>query len=257
MENERRQRLFRVALWSLTRPRNLVLLILSLLLAPELPPLALIGILIFGTLVWHDVHDPELAETILPPQEDAAAPEVAVLAAYREQVGAAEATRRRIRAAVDGADRSLARVLAPIKAQVDQVTDRLLVLVQRAPRIEQFLARENRENIEESMAALEGEIAASSDEFAREQYAQARAAREEQLRNHDELSLCLARVRAQLANVLSSLDAAEGKVMALQAADLRHADLVGDTVTRSLQALSQEMTGFQESIDATIALRAR
>ena len=63
-------------------------------------------------------------------------------------------------------------------------------------------------------------------------------------------------MQAQIANVLSSLEAAEVKVIKLQAADLRHAGDVTDAVTRSLQELSLEMTGLQESVDATIAIRA-
>ena len=133
---------------------------------------------------------------------------------------------------------------------------RLGALAERATQIDRFLKRENREQLEKSLATLEEQASASDDEFARDQYLQARQAREEQLRDYEELSLCLARVQAQIANVLSSLEAAEVKVIKLQAADLRHAGDVTDAVTRSLQELSLEMTGLQESVDATIAIRA-
>ncbi|MDH7571723.1 MAG: hypothetical protein QHJ73_19255, partial [Armatimonadota bacterium] len=111
--------------------------------------------------------------------------------------------------------------------------------------------------LEAKLAELDALIAAGKDEYSREQYRQARAARESQLRVRQEMERCLQRVQAQMANVLSTLDAAEAQVMMLQAADLTHAGELGDSVTRSLQALGQEIASFQEGLDATMALRAR
>ncbi|MBI3944392.1 MAG: hypothetical protein HY321_00575 [Armatimonadetes bacterium] len=256
MESDHRLSRWRKLRRAATRGLHLGLLLLSLLMLAD-PPVRIVGVVglvLYFALVWHDALGAE-------PEGDEAGGEgeesLEASIGYRAELAAAAAARLRIDAAIGGADRALARILSPIRKQTDQVIERLRALVQRARRIDEFLARGNREEMCGSLAALEARIAATSDEFTRDQYLQAREARESQLRDYDELQVCAERVRAQITNVLTTLDAAEAKVIKLQAADLRHAGLVRDAVTGSLQALSQEMAGFQESIDATIALRAR
>jgi hypothetical protein len=235
------------------RPLHAGLFLLSLLMAldPLVRAVGLFGLVVYVILVCYDVWGPDGVRATPAEME----PE-RIAEPYAGQLREAEAARRRIHETATGAGHPLGRVMAPLKADADQVVARLGALAERATQIDRFLKRENREQLEKSLATLEEQASASDDEFARDQYLQARQAREEQLRDYEELSLCLARVQAQIANVLSSLEAAEVKVIKLQAADLRHAGDVTDAVTRSLQELSLEMTGLQESVDATIAIRA-
>jgi|GEM_PF-3096707 hypothetical protein len=253
MESKPRRNSLFLVVRSAFRPLHAGLLLLSLLMAldPPVRAVGLFGLAVYAILVCYDVWGSSRAWATAAEIE----PEQ-IAEPYAGQLREAEAARRRIHEAADGAGHSLARVMAPIKADADQVVARLRALAERATRIDRFLKRENREQLEKSLAALEEQASATDDLFARDQYLQARQAREEQLRDYEELSLCLARVQAQIANVLSSLEAAEAKVIKLQAADLRHAGAVTDAVTRSLQELSLEMTGLQESVDATIAIRA-
>lgn len=244
------QRIWRVA----TRGPRLGLLFLSLVFLADPNPrvrlVALFGISLYFGLLWYEALHPE-RET--PPEQG----EEPTLSLYSAELAAAEAARARIAAALSGPDRSLARLLSPIQQQADQVVQRLQALVQRLARIDAFLSRRNPEEIRNSLAALESQIAATRDEFTRQQYLQAHEVRKSELRDYDELQLCAQRARAQIINALTTLEAAEAKVIKLQTADLQNAGLVRDSVTSSLQALSQEMAGFQESLDATLALRAR
>lgn len=264
MESNQQRRVAQVLWRAAVRPMNLLLLLLStfLLLDPRARAYGALGLLLYVAAVyagtaWQAARAPRQERAAAAEgagQEDAAAP---LEPCYQQSVRVAEAARRRLRAAVESAGEARARVLTPIATQADQVVAHLEGLVTRAQQLRVFLGRGNREHWVQELAALDERIAACTDEFTREQYRQARRAREEQLRSFDDLALCLGRVEAQITNVLSSLEAAEAKVMRLQAADLHPPGPVADTVTRSLQELSLEMTGFQESIDATIAIRMR
>lgn len=246
--------------WSVAlRPAYLSILGLSLLLLadPAARLAGALGVLAYAAVVWRCARGGTGA-----PQDWGQEPGADTAARPRraddaDPVARAEAALARIEAATESAGRSLARVLSPVCDQAAQVVQRLESLVARARLLDRFLARQNREHLEREIAALDARIAACADEIAREHYLQARRTRGEQLRDYDELALCRGRVQAQITNVLSALEAAEARVMVLQAADLRHAGTVGDAVTRSLQELSQELSGLQESIDATIAIRMR
>lgn len=254
MENKSHSSLWQELLGAAIRPARLGLLLLALLLLtdPSALPLGLLGMLFYLALVVRALK-PSREGAGEPPAES----EPNLPAEYQSDITSGETTRQRIDAAIDGSDPALAHALAPIKRQVEEVTRLLHTLTARAQGIDAFLAREKREYIEKDLAGLEEAIAASSDSFTRAQYEQARRHREEQLHDHDELTLCRQRVHAQITNVLASLDGLEAKILKMQTTDLRDADLMSDTVACNLQSLSQEMAAFQESVDATMALRIR
>jgi chromosome segregation ATPase len=110
------------------------------------------------------------------------------------------------------------RVLQPVQAELDLLTDQAYALGQRMTTLENYrMVTQSESDLEQDLQQLEANIAEAEDELVKREYAESRRSLRDRLEKLKAVSTQLERVEAQLLSLSNDLDAAVTEIIRLQA----------------------------------------
>ncbi len=165
----------------------------------------------------------------------------------RQAVLAVLEARRGLERTFDEASETLASDLAPALAQVAELDTRAAKIAQRAEEIARYVGKKDFSALQREVGHLDRRIEQTNDPATRALYAQARAARGDELATLYELVRAKERIAATLLSIAASLDALAAKIVRLRGLDGAATDATGD-VRRDLAAMSEELSTFEETL---------
>jgi chromosome segregation ATPase len=207
-----------------------------------------LGLLAYGLMVFLSGRDPQVAAASQrAPRPRLSSP------AFRAQLAAIERTQEQIGRSVAEAEGPVAGLLARIDAQSADLVGQAYELCERGQVIEGYLARVNPREIQQRIAATDGQLAATADPYTRQQLQETRAALAEKQRNAAELTTYVGRIQAQLQNIHASLENVLAETVRLRTADALAADSATSQVAQRLADLKSDMDTFQRVLDTALA----
>ncbi len=207
-----------------------------------------LGLLAYGLMIALGGRDPALAAA----SQRAPRPRL-TSPTFRAQIGAIERTQQEIERSIAQASGPLARLLARISAQTQELLEQAYALGERGQVIEAYLVRIKVDSIQARIAATDRQIAATSDAYTRQQLQESRNALAEKQRNAAELTTYIGRIQAQLQNIHASLENVLAETVRLRTADALSADSATDQVAQRLGDLKRDMDTFQRVLDTAMA----
>jgi hypothetical protein len=168
------------------------------------------------------------------------------------------ALRRSVQAIFD-ARRNLAEVLrdtadevrdhlAVAIARVAELEGRAATLVTRGDTLARYLAGVDVAPVRAEIQQLEVRALNARDEDTRQQFTDARRAREEQLKTLEDIAEARDKIAAQLARIVATLDGLPAKVVRMKAMDAEAMDDLSGTVNEELNKMNDELKLFEETL---------
>ena len=121
-------------------------------------------------------------------------------------------------------------------------------MVERSDQLSRYLAGVDPDAVRAEADHLAAQARGSQDADARRHYEEARAAREEQLRNVGELGVARERLLANLAEIVATLEGVPAKLVKIRALDAQAADDVSGDVGRELEQMNIDLGAFEETM---------
>lgn len=143
---------------------------------------------------------------------------------------------------------SVARTLAELEQRAAR-------LVQRADQLAGFLGHTDREAVAEEVKRLAGRERSVRDAEARKQLAEARAAREDELRTLDELAASKERLDANLLRIVATMAGLASKVVHMRALDDQAVDDLTGDMSAELESMVGEMRTFEETLKTLVEVQ--
>lgn len=158
-------------------------------------------------------------------------------------------TLRQVERDLARADRQVARMLAPVRAEVKELRADIRRLIRRAHAIHRYLQQTNPAATQGRLAQLQGQIANTSDAFARQQLTEAAEALQRQLANCEQLRVLLGRTEATLENMQASLQSIGSSVVKITAGGRGEAQLVRDTSLERVASARGTVAALEEVLE--------
>jgi chromosome segregation ATPase len=157
------------------------------------------------------------------------------------------------------ARRELADVMKRSPGQIQRYTEMALVavpeleqhaaqLVGRAEELGAYLSSVSADSIRRDVKQLQAQAEQTSDATAREQFEQARAAREEQLRTLQELAEARQRLEGHLSRLVATYQSLPARVVHLRTLDAQAADTLSAGVNLELDRMNNEISAFEQTL---------
>ncbi|MFO0755884.1 MAG: hypothetical protein U0359_05310 [Byssovorax sp.] len=140
--------------------------------------------------------------------------------------------------------------LGAVMASMAEMEDGAARLIKRAEDLTRYLATTNAETVKKEIEKLAGKVSGSKDAAARKQYADARAAREEQLRALDDIAAARERLMANLTRMVATLEALPPKVVRMRALDAAAMDALSGTMNDELERINGDIKAFEETLQS-------
>ncbi len=110
------------------------------------------------------------------------------------------------------------RVLQPVQAELDLLTDQVFALGQRMTTLENYrMVTQSESDLAQDLQQLESSIAKAEDELVKREYEESRRSLQDRLQKLKAVSTQLERIEAQLLSLSSDLDATVTEIISLQA----------------------------------------
>lgn len=121
-------------------------------------------------------------------------------------------------------------------------------LLTRAEELGIYLASARSEPIRKDVEDLRRQAANASDPAAREQFEQARAAREEQLHTLQELAEARQLLEGHLSRLVATYQSLPSRVVHLRTLDAQAADTLSGNVNQELDRMNHEISAFEQTL---------
>jgi len=132
-----------------------------------------------------------------------------------------------------------------------EMEDRAARLLTRLDDISRFLAGANTQAIQAEIRSLEGQAQRTADRDAKNEFENARAAREQQLTTVKQLVDARDRLLANLARLVATYQGLPGRVVHMRALDAQAVDAMSGDVNKELDRMNHEMAAFEETLKVT------
>ncbi len=206
-----------------------------------------LGLLAYGAMVALGSRDPALRSAAARPTR----PNL-VSPTFRTQIEAIERTQQEIGRSAGQAGGALARLLLPVADQARDLVGDAYTLGQKGQLIEAYLVRTDQRQLQKEVDALTRQVTTTRDPSTADQLRATLAARQETLRNAQDLETYIARINAQLQNIGATLDNVLADTVRLRTADAASADATTSQVAGRLADLKSDMDAFQSVLDNAI-----
>jgi chromosome segregation ATPase len=230
------------------RPLALLVLVVAvaagLTIALWLLPL---GLLAYLAVVFLSARDPALLALSQRPARPRLSSQT-----FRAQLDAIERTQQEIGRSAAQATGALGRLLLPIDDQARELVTEAYTLCDKGQIIEGYLATSNQRALQDQINALDQRMAATQDQYTRQQMQETRQALLERQGNARDLETYIGRILAQLQNISANLDNVLAETVRLRTADVVSADTATNQVQQRLSDLKADMDAFQRVLDTAM-----
>ncbi|HEU5098780.1 MAG TPA: hypothetical protein VFU22_07165 [Roseiflexaceae bacterium] len=236
--------------YSFAARRPLALLVLTiaviagLTIALWLLPL---GLLAYIGVVFFSARAPELLALAQRPARPRLSSQT-----FRSQLSAIERTQQEIGRSAAQAEGALSRLLTPIDDQARELVTEAYTLCDKGQIIEGYLATSNPRALQDQINAVDARLAATKDDYTRQQLQETRQALIERQGNARDLETYIGRILAQLQNISANLDNVLAETVRLRTADAASADTATNQVAQRLSDLKADMDAFQRVLDTAL-----
>ncbi len=254
----RRSREFRVILTSaLLRPMGGLIIAVTVLIAAFVNVWFLpVGLAFYALSVYFSLKDSDFNRKVV---NDALYPEKEVdigrlRGSYRAIMQQALEQKARIKQAVSSTGSDTIRAsLTQSTSGVDDLTDMVYEIAYKAQALEQYLSGVNIGQVQNEVSTMRARVAASSDDYQKQQYNDALKSKEEQLTNLQQVNEALQRWQSQLTNALSGLDTIYSQVLRIKSADVMNMTTATDEVSQSLSSQVTQLRNIANAYDAVLS----
>jgi len=206
-----------------------------------------LGLLAYAAIVFLAARDPELiALAQRAPRPRLSSP------TFRSQIDAIERTQQEIGRSVSQASGALGRLLTPIGDQAHELVAQAYTLCDKGQIIERYLATTNQRALQDQINQIDQRLAATKDDYTRQQLEETRQALVERQGNARDLETYIGRILAQLQNISANLDNVLAETVRLRTADAVSADTATNQVAQRLSDLKADMDAFQRVLDTAL-----
>ncbi len=206
-----------------------------------------LGLLAYGAMVYLSARDLDtIIEAQRTPRPRLTSP------TFRAQIEVIERTQQEIGRSAAQSNGALAQLLTPIGEQARELVEEAYMLGDKGQIIERYLATLDLRALQDAVAALDRQIAATSDTYTRDQLTETRQARQEKLANARDLQTYIGRINAQLQNIAANLENVLAETVRLRTADAVSADSTTNQVAGRLSDLKADMDAFQRVLDTAL-----
>ena len=206
-----------------------------------------LGLLAYAAIVFLAARDPELiALAQRAPRPRLSSP------TFRSQIDAIERTQQEIGRSVSQASGALGRLLMPIGDQAHELVAQAYTLSDKGQIIERYLATTNQRALQDQINQIDQRLAATKDDYTRQQLEETRQALVERQGNARDLETYIGRILAQLQNISANLDNVLAETVRLRTADAVSADTATNQVAQRLSDLKADMDAFQRVLDTAL-----
>jgi len=230
------------------RPLALLVLVIAvvagLTIALWLLPL---GLLAYLGVVFFSARAPELLALSQRPARPRLSSQT-----FRSQLSAIERTQQEIGRSAAQAEGALSRLLTPIGDQARELVTEAYTLCDKGQIIEGYLTTSNPRALQDQVNAVDARLAATKDEYTRQQMQETRQALVERQQNARDLETYIGRILAQLQNISANLDNVLAETVRLRTADAASADTATNQVAQRLSDLKADMDAFQRVLDTAL-----
>lgn len=220
------------------------------------PALALLGAAAYAAMVAWDLSTPAFWRKVVGSDDAAAFQELEPRKVFDAETRAAlervHAARGAIRAAAAAVDGSAREALAGVMGTLEEIDGRVARLVARSDELSRYLAGIDEGALRAELGQLGERARTDPDEEARQHYAEARAAREEQLKTVGDIVSARARLVANLAQIVATLEGIPPRLIKMRVLDAQAADDVSGDVGRELADVNVELGAFEETLESLV-----
>jgi hypothetical protein len=206
-----------------------------------------LGLLAYLAVVYLSARAPELQALSQRPARPRLSSQT-----FRTQLNAIERTQQEIDRSAGQAEGALGRLLAPIGDQARELVAEAYTLCDKGQIIEDYLATSNQRALQDQINALDMRMAATRDQYTRQQMQETRQALVERQQHARDLETYVGRILAQLQNISANLDNVLAETVRLRTADAASADTATNQVAQRLSDLKADMDAFQRVLDTAL-----
>jgi hypothetical protein len=221
-----------------------IAIIAGLTIALWLLPL---GLLAYLAVVYLSARAPEMLALSQRPARPRLSSQT-----FRAQLSAIERTQQEIGRSAGQAEGALGRLLAPIGDQARELVAEAYMLCDKGQIIEGYLATSSQRALQDQINALDARMAATRDQYTRQQMQETRQALVERQQHARDLETYIGRILAQLQNISANLDNVLAETVRLRTADAASADTATNQVAQRLSDLKADMDAFQRVLDTAL-----
>ena len=208
-----------------------------------------LGLIAYVVMVWMMAHDP----AILTPKPQR--PQLARInsTTFQTKLKAIDTSRRDIERSADSSPAALQKILLPIAEQADELYYQAHGLAEKGQIIEQYLQASQPQRLQNDIYDLDQRIAATSDQYTRDQLEETRAALIDRQQNAQALETYYSRITAQLQNIAANLDNVLAETVRLRASDAGAATRISQDVSEQMRNLNADMDAFQHVLEGALS----
>lgn len=218
-------------------------------------PIAALGGAAYAALVAWDVMSPSFWKKALEPEPlKLPSPDDIHDPAAKEAARSLVAARKELSHVLSETSDEVKGHLGVALASVEELEQRVIHLIDRADDLARYLARIDPDSVRAEMRRLAEKTQRTRDKAAKEQYASALAAREEQLRAIEDIGNARERVAANLSRVIATLEGLPPKIVRMRALDAQAMDELSGTMNDELGRINGEMKAFEETLQSLVEI---
>jgi hypothetical protein len=213
-------------------------------------PLAALGVLAYGAMVAYDTFNPVFWKKVYAPPE---APRLRLPEpksvddpGTRSALVQILATKAELERVLEDTPAEVQAALATTLSSLRELENQAARLIGRAEDVARHLATVNEDALRADSDALGKRAAATKDAAAKEGFAEAKAARDDELRTIGELRAAKERIDANLLHLVAVLGGLPTKVVHMRALDSAAADKLSGDVNAELEAIADELQTSEE-----------
>jgi hypothetical protein len=213
-------------------------------------PILALGGAAYAALVASDLVSPEFRRRLVAGRPVTLSPPDRIAdAATRDAAEAVRAALARVRATIEGTPE---RVRRHIQISVDALVElegHAGALVERAEALAAYLASTDAGALRTQAESLADKARRTSDAQTRQQYEEAGAALDGQLRAIADIALSKERVLANLSRIAAMLSAIPAQLVRMRALDDQATDSLSGNVTAELDRMNIELKAFEQTLE--------
>jgi chromosome segregation ATPase len=151
--------------------------------------------------------------------------------------------------AVEDADDAMKKVLQPIQAEADALTDRAYKLCRRMTSLENYrLVSQTSSNARADLDLINEKINRATDPIVKRELEETRKSMETRAQKMEDVSNQILRVEAQLLSLANAMDTSLTEIMRLQAADPAEAAAAVPDIVQTLKGQMEQLRKFEKEI---------
>ena len=261
LEKHRRTALLKA---SLSKPTNLLVLIVGCLAGNFSLALVPIGILAYGALCWLDFSNKDFAKKVIAKTDESSKQSTSnspLPQGFHFQLSQSLQTpellslqndivriSRNISELYTAADDMTRQLLGDL-SRIEELGRRSERFLKKAQNLRDYLDTENFEQIMQGISTLQLKIESTEDSFAQQQYQQALVARTQHRQNLLDIQNAYERLISQVTNIATSLENLHSNMVKINSTGCGSAQPESEQVTQELQEMLQDMEYLESALN--------